>query len=126
LEKTELLECIVTTLREYYSPLVPASASIDLTMLRIIANGLGVKIAEVPTGPNVKFTLNDMVKKKPYWDMDDGICFPFTVRLQEAGSVYICYFGEPAKNTWYHKFLVLSKTKADAMPKSTFEIPDTD
>lgn len=118
MNKQELVSKIVEALRCYYSPMVMIGNSIDLAMIKAISYLGG---GRMPLSQKKMDHLNT----QPYIEEVEDICFGLTIRLFEIEGTYVIVVGQPSKDEWYDKALVVHKQKVDAFPMKSFKRPET-
>jgi len=118
LKKEEFVSKLVEALQCYYSPIVMVGESINLTMLKTLSylNGARIQLDDAKM---------KHLKTLSFIEERDDLCLGITVRLFLEKGTYIVVFGEPSKDTWYSKALVIHKHKVDAFPKADFKRPET-
>jgi len=94
------------------------SDSLDLTMIKVISYLGGARIM-------LDQKKMDHLNTLPFVEEKDDLCFGLTVRLFEVNKTYIVVFGEPPKDEWYDKALVVDKHIVDQFLVSNFERPET-
>ena len=123
MKKKEMLEIIVRCLHEYYSPIVTIREIIDLTMVRIMSQMDHSKIY-----PILGTVIDIMSEEVPYEQLRDDICLGLTVRLfdHDKSDVYLIIVGEPEKDEWYKRSLVVLKESMDKFESDEFKYPERD
>jgi len=119
MKKEELVSIAVRCLQEYYSPMVMVKTSIDLMYLQLVSQ-LNAKIFTFQDSSKI-----DKLNQTSFIEERDDLCLGLTIRLFEKKNLFILIVGDPSKDEWYSKGVVLSKQSVLKKLKSKFRIPDT-